>query len=363
MKIRFSSLTPVAALAALGLGQLGGLSYAPEAGAVDTQYWTVTHTLELQELDVTLSTDDPVGVPEIEMTTTHTRTLALEQLHGAAAEGVPMKLRRTFADVEEGLDGEFTIAEESVSERLDASIEIDLQDLSVRFERADADGEWERSFVDEDGEKTDGPEDALAGLTPDADLGGLLKNLKEPEDGATWTADASTLVALVAPGGDLGASVEVTSAGERGMEPALAGLDPLLGMDLHHLLAGDSQGSLAGEIECKVVSFDDAQAVIAIEVDVTATRDVTDRVSAWIEGLDESMPVEVASANANLTATGEGVVTWDLATGLPVAVELELELTYHIERVANLEIPGEGEVVLTSEFDLAGTLESKMTAE
>ncbi|MEM8710842.1 MAG: hypothetical protein AAGG01_07815 [Planctomycetota bacterium] len=354
------ALAPFAA-ASIGVTFLGGLAYAPEEGAQDTQYWSVTHTLELQEIDASLSNDDPINVPEIEMRTTRSRTLALEQKHVAASDGLPDRLRRSFVEVDDSLEGVFNIPSDSVAETLDAAVEIDLEDRTVQFVRTD-DG-WKKTFVDEDGEETSGPADALEELRPDANLGGLLSELDDPAEGATWTADASALIALIAPAGGLGESVEVSSVGERGMEPVMAGLDPLLGMDLHHLVAGAADGSLSGEIECKVASLSGDEAVIEINVDVTANRDASERVKGWLEGFDGPMSVEVSSAAAELTAAGGGKVTWSVATGLPTSVDLELDLTYRIEREATLTMPDDGEVVLTTIFDLAGTLKSEMSAE
>ncbi len=342
---------------------LGGMSYSPDAGATDTQYWSVTHSLELQDISVELSSDDPVNVPEISMASTRARTIVMDQLHGRAANGEPALLRRTFVEVEDDLEGHLTIESDDYDEALDATFEGDLADRSVRFELVEEGGEWERTFVDEDGEETDGPKEALEYLAPDAHLAGLLKEMGEAKKGASWQADAAVLVAFVAPGGKLHLSVDAPSAADRGEQPVLAGLDPLLGMDLWELLAGDSDGELTGGIDCQLTSMEEDRAVIEIKVDVSASRDVSAKLEEWITGLETPFGIEVSSGTATLDATGEGEVTWNLKTGLPVAVELELELAYRLDRTADLEMPDGSEAVLTSAYDLAGSLEASMSAE
>ena len=340
----------------------GGPSYAPEADATDTQYWEVAHTMSFDEITVELESREEVGIPEIEMEATRSRTVTMDQVHEAAKDGAPTSLRRSFVELEDSLEGRFVIEEEGVAETLDADVEGALADQSVRLSWSDDDEAWSMEFVDEDGEPAEGSADDLAGLVADAHLGGLLANLEEPSEGASWTADAAVLAALVCPGGKMHTGINVSSAGERGIEPAIAGLDPLLGMELWELLGGEA-AELEGGIECKVSSLSSDTMVTALAVDVTSTCDVGEKLAGWLENLDMPMEVDVSRGEAVLQAEGQGSVTWDLKTGLPVKLELELQLAYTMEREATLTIPGEEEDVITSVVTLSGTLNSKMSAE
>ncbi len=356
------SASAILALPLCALAVSGGPGYAPEPDAADTQYWEVTHTLSLDDITVELSNDDDVEVPEIEMEATRTRTVTMEQVHETAAMGAPTSLRRTFVDLDDGIEGSFLIEEEDISETLEAEVEGDLADRSIRLRYSEEEEDWARSFVDEDGEEADGPVEALEGLAADAHLGGLLAGLEDSSEGASWTADPAALVALVSPGGKTYSGVAVSSAAERGMEPALAGLDPLLGMELWELLGGPA-AELEGEIECQVKSVTDQAMVVSFNVDVTSTCDVAEKHASWVENLDMPIGVEVTSAEATLHSQGEGSVTWDLKTNLPVKVELELELGYKLMREAALAIPGEEEAVLSTEINLVGKLQSTMSVE
>jgi hypothetical protein len=350
---------------AVPLGALAvsaGPGYQPEAGASDTQYWEVTHTFSLDGLSVELSNGDDVEVPEIEMDATRTRTVTMEQIHEASGEGAPTSLRRSFVDLDDAIEGSIVIEGDDVSEVLDAEVEGDLADRSVRLAKSDDDGEWSRAFVDEEGEETEGPAEALKHLVADSHLGGLMLGPEEASEGASWTADPEVLAALVAPGGKTHTGVTASSAGERGMEPALAGLDPLLGMDLWELLGGPA-ADLDGEIGCKVVSSTTEALMVEFNVEVTSTCDVSEKLTGWIESVELPFPVEVTSGEAILEAEGKGTVTWDLQTNLPVKLELDLELAYQLNREATIEIPGQDEAVLSSNFELVGTLSSAMSAE
>ena len=345
-----------------GLTLAGGPSYAPEAGASDTQYWEVTHTLSFVEVAVELASGEEVQIPEIEMETTRARSLTMDQVHEAAKDGRPTSLRRTFVELEDDMEGRFVIEEESVAEALDAEVEGALADQSVRLSWSDENEEWSVIFVDADGGPTDGPTSDLEGLIADAHLGGLLTDLEEPSEGARWTADAAVLAALVCPGGKTHTGVNVNSAAERGAEPALAGLDPLLGMELWELF-GDEAAKLEGGIECKVASMSGDAMVMALDVDVTSTCDVSEKLAEWVESAELPFTGEVIEGEATLQAEGEGSVTWDLKTGLPAKVELELELSYTMEREASFAIPGQGEDEISTKVELAGTLRSTMSAE
>ena len=343
---------------------LSDLAYSPEAGATDSQYWEVSHTLEVQEVEASLSDDSDVQVPELEMRTSRTRALTLDQVHEASAKGAPTSLRRTFVEVEEGLTGTFQIPSDGLDELVDAAIDSPLEDLGVRLAWDPSKAEWTRTFVDEDGEEADGEADLLVGLQADAHLGGILTALGDVKVGERFDAGPRTLLALVVPGGDLGAPIECSPAGDRGMEPIMAGLDPLLGMDLYDILAGEAEGGLEGEIGCRVLEVTEGKsAKIELTVDVTATRDVADRVAPWTDSMPEGTSATVVKADATMGFTGEGTLLWNLESGLPAKLELNLELSYGLEREAEIEIPGSEVLVLSTSFQFGGELTSKMTAE
>ncbi len=357
-----SSAYALLAIPLCGFMVSGGPSYAPEPEASDTQSWEVTHSMSLAEITVELASGNDVPSPEIEMKATRSRTVTMDQVHESAQDGAPTSLRRSFVGLEDSLEGSFSIKEDDLAETLDAKVESLLTDQSVRLTWSDEDEEWSAVFVDEDGEAAEGSPDDLAGLVADAHLGGLLANLEEPREKATWTADATVLAALVCPGGKLHAEVNVSSSGERGMEPALVGLDPLLGMELWDLL-GDEAAEFDGGIDCQVLAMSSDVMSMGLKVDVTSTSDVSEKLARWIKDAGMPWPVDVSRGEAVLQAEGQGSVTWNLKTGLPVKVDLELELAYTLQREAAFSIPGQEDDVITTEVNLIGTLSSTMTAE
>ncbi|MEM1448032.1 MAG: hypothetical protein AAGI22_02920 [Planctomycetota bacterium] len=360
---------PVAALGAVPLAWavLGApLQYAPESGARDEQSWSVRHSLALVELSLETGDGEPANAPEMTMKATRSRSLTIAQVHDEAADGAPVVLTRTYGEVEESIDASFMIPNDGLDETLDASIDAPLDDVTVRFRWDEDEDDWSRSLVDESGEETEGQEDAIARLAVDAHLAGLLDELEEAEEGASWEAEPQAIAALVLPGGGLGGALDASPSDDRPFESHAAGVDPLLGMDLHLLLLGESEGEVSGDLRCtlKELPKDDAgNATIGIEVDLTATRDITEHVLPWLDALTDDVAVDLSSASATLRMQGAGEVEWNVATGLPTSVSLDLTLAYTLEREAELVTPGGDEIVILTTVELEGDLSSEMSTD
>ncbi|MEM9380283.1 MAG: hypothetical protein AAGB93_10080 [Planctomycetota bacterium] len=346
----------------------GALQYAPSSGATDEQTWTVQHTLSLSEVVLDVGDEEEGGAPEMTMEASRTRSLTIAQVHDEARGGAPIVLTRAFRDVEESIEATFVIPNDDLDETLEASIEAPLDGARVRFRREDGATEWSRAVVDEDGDEVadDEGDELLTGLTVDAHLAGLLAGLEEPAAGASWEAEPTSVVPLVLPGGHLGAEIEAIPADDRPYQACAAGVDPLLGMDLHHLLLGESDGALEGEVLCAIQEWPaegSGRATISIEVRVEATRDVLERMEPWLDSIDEPVSIRAKSATATLRMEGSGEIVWDLDASLPTAVSLELSLAYTLQREADLVTPGGQELDLHTVVELDGELTSAMSTD
>lgn len=173
----------------------------PEAGVVLTR--TYTSTAKLRGSDLTVEMDgEPVPaqfLPQlaIELAASE-RVEVLDTVVDAATT------TRRFVD----LGGQVTVEVDmggymgAEDERDEDAAVSPLAGRTVRFREA-AGEEYSAEFVEPEG-ATAGPDDPklLAGLERSLDLAGLLPRAAVAE-GATWTAPASALAGLFAPGGDL----------------------------------------------------------------------------------------------------------------------------------------------------------------
>ena len=171
--------------------------------------------------------------------------------------------------------------------------------------------EYTAEFEDED---TDS--DLLDGLREDADFRAFLPD----GDETSWTVSGEALAALLRPAGDL--ALEFDTPDEDNTEQVMF----TFFLDPYH-----AAGEIDGEVRCELAGEDDGIAEIALELDLDATRDVTDEfveladdlgADGSMEGLDA---IEVA-----LVASGEGTLSWDLEAGrmAGLTVELDTEITF-----------------------------------
>lgn len=166
------------------------------AGTEFTRTVRTEFTLGLEEFTSRMNGQEiPAAfLPELDVQVHSSSLLAVTERIEEATAGRPVRLRRTFDEVEVEESNEVTLSGES-----DRSVRrgrSPLEGRTVRF-AWDEDAEaYERSLVDDETDV------ALDGLLEDLDLRGLLPE-EEVEIGDTWELEPALLGALETPGGDL----------------------------------------------------------------------------------------------------------------------------------------------------------------
>lgn len=267
-------------------------SFAPEPGSALRKSFELETELTLVEMSATMG-GQPVPqeyLPELEIETSSTRRLVVEDELVGVADGRPTKLVRTYVEIAETLDVSVTLDGEDAGSRA-AKGESALEGARVAFEW-DADAEdFVAAFADERDDDA-----LLAGLDEDLDFRAFV-----PPAGwskGPWSIDAEAIEALFEPGGEL----SITGVEEEG------------GAFVERSFDARVEATLAAPRET------DGKRLLVIELEGEGTA-VSDR-----PGDLSFVPVVQGTATETRTLRFalEGWIAWDAAAGRAHAVELTL---------------------------------------
>ncbi len=303
--ILWTTLTVPALLAFSSRGQ--ELSYHPAAGSSVTRTFETTQNADLEEMSTIVNGNEmDASMMEMEMSNeTRTRIVVTDEV-GAVADGRPTKLSRTFDTLESNTSSSVSNAMmgEMNNEISGAS---ELEGLKVVFTWDADEGEYTLAF----GDDSDGDEDLLEGLAEDMDLRGILPN-KEVAEGDTWEVDPQVFIHVFAPGGSI--KIEPEDLGEA---------SGMMGGQQNNPSPDKFLGDLDGEVTAEFRGIEDDNgvkvAVIALTVDVSSSKDLSELMKESIEGMDSpmgEMSMEIESFDMEFTFDGEGELRWNLEAGL-----------------------------------------------
>jgi len=237
---------------------------------------------------------------------------------------------RTYSDLmaDMAMDMVDPLGESRMSE---SSSESELEDVTVLFTLDEGD------FVASYPEDESGSEELLEGLLGHLPFAEFLPDGDAKVD-AEWEVEPTLIWDVLNLGGEL--SLVDPDSDEDDAEIMKA-------------LNDDELVEIEGEVDATLASIEDDLATIALAIEMTQYRELTDAVNAMGEaqGDSEGMP-QMDLMEDEKRYEGEGTLVWNLRAGY--LVSLELELTYEEVQTMNMVLP----------FGPDGiTLEQTMTSE
>ena len=300
-RLLFASTLLLAASSVAG-ALAGDFTFHAEAGSRVVRTFDFELEMELESMTMTVG-GNPVPADHtegVEMTMGERTHLLVTDEYGAAEDGRPATLRRTFDELS-GESSNWSTGPQGESET-NAEKSSELEGSTVVF-TWDAEAEaYEVEFEDS------GDADLLAGLEEDLDLRGFLPD-GDVEEGDTWETDLEPFRRVFEPGGDLGLRAEG---------------NPRSGVD--DLILENLEGSV--QITYLGTRDDEGVEVAVLQLEISAAT----------------------TAEASLESEGGG----EVEQFVTMEFELEGELAWALEpgRLHGLEIAGDlaSEITNTSEF-------------
>ena len=330
------------------------LTFDPDAGSTATKTFREETSLSLEELEVELNGQEQPS-REIELSVRQERRLVVADEVRQAADGRPLALRRAFREI--GGSERVAMVREDAEREDEAPIVSELEGRAVVFTWDGEDSAYEVEFVEED---EDADPELLEGLWEDADLRALLPT-GAVEVGGSWSVEPEALAPVLRPCGNVHATLSRDDV-EGEDDPA----EPLV--MLFFLCASEAaeelEGALEGEVEARYEGTEDGIAVIRLEVDVQATRDVRDemmRLGASL-GLEDPQFTSMDEAEATYALRGEGTLRWDTRAQRAAGFELSGEVEASLSSVASMEVAA-GESILEFTMRFGGRTEIELVVE
>jgi hypothetical protein len=332
MKITTALCLPVLVLPAAAMLVSATPRFAPAPGLVLRKSFEVRLALALSDFSSTLGGMQVprAYLPKLELELAHELRLVVLDEHAESAGGRPLRLVREYREIAEQRDERMTLdGEDAGSFAARGASELEGRRVAFVWD-AETDA-YARAF-EGGGEESDAA--LLAGLAEDLDLRALLPE-GEAAEGDAWELDEAVLEALLEPGGELALRFDE----ERDETPF-----------------AERARSAEGRARLGARSTRDGRELVRIELEGTAWRE-EERATT----LDF---VEVVSGDATETRSTtlrfEGALTWDLAAGH--ALSLELAIDARVEALIAKDPGQEGPsfdttTVLTGEWSITATFE------
>jgi hypothetical protein len=325
---------------ALGLATpLDELSYAPAPGTSVTRRIQIETEVSLEENRLEVDGQDP-SLPSMDITMESSRLLAVTDTYTTPGARGPERLERTFDEV-----ASRTHITGSNPATGDQDIEVpgssELEGKTVVFTWSTDDEAYELAFA----EGSEGDQDLLRGLEEELDLRGFLPG-KEVSEGDAWEIPVEAVRRLLAPGGKL--KIEPDADDERFQ--GMGGFDQFDPSDMVGALEGEFQATYAGTRS----EGDSKVAVIRLELSAKAVQDLSPQAARMRDNLPEELQLEIEAFDGEFSLEAEGELTWDLAAGLPRALEVRGDLTMIVD-VSMTMRAGKREQSLENSMTFAGT--------
>jgi len=323
----------------------GGVRFAPQPGTSVTKTISFVMKTSLDEMEMTMNGEDFPQKPEIESSSTVSRTLVVTDTYTKSEGGRPLVLEREYSELTMTNDNpiEINMMGQDMSADLHATGTSELEGTTVKFEWDADEEEYRASFVGEGGD-----EEMLAGLGEDLDVRALLP-VDEVEVGDSWDLDTAALVSVFFPGGEL--SFEFESDGD---EPMMGMSDPSQNPD-PAIMMGEPEGSASATFETEREADGVRVAEISIDFQLDSSTDLTEYISEMLSESMPEMPMVVESADAEWTFEGSGVLLWNLDGGHVHSLELEGQVTTLNEQEMSVDAQGQS-MSIGQVIDSSGTL-------
>jgi hypothetical protein len=312
--------------------------YAPTSGAALKKTFTETTEVTLDSAVMTMNGQD--REEDLQLQLVNTRTVEVRDSYDRAADGKVTKLTRSYDDIAGTIA--FEVDQNGETQTGEFAGTAGLAGHSVTFELA-ADGELTKAWADEH----EGEAAWLDGLTLDMDLADWLPT-DDVAVGDGWAIPVEALRGVLTPGNVPRCQME-NVGGEDESEALLFGTFFSV-REICDNADGDFDATWKGTEEVDGQKF----ATLALEFDVAFERDVLDVMAEIGEAIGESDAESMTRAVVTGALDGEGVLVWNLTTGLPESLVLEGEVA--IELSIDVEQDGGGGVMdMHMQLEMSGT--------
>jgi hypothetical protein len=323
--------------------------FAPAEGSSATKSFENKMELTLDHMSITMNGQDVPGVPEMDMSLTHTQKIGVTDEFLAMADGRPKKLKRHFDALssDSAMSMKMEMMGQSNSQDQNTESESELDGKTVVFTWDAEAKEFKKAFDPEE----DKP-DLLKGLAEDMDMRVLLPE-EEVKVGDEWTVDVKTLVHVLAPGGDMSfRPKETDDAGGMGMSMGMGSNMGSMHDYLSDMLEGEAKAKLADVREEEGAKL----AVIKLTIKIASQKDMTDVVQEAMKDqeLPGGMEIELDHMDIDFKMEGEGELVWNLKTNQMVSFELSGPV--HMNMDMAMKITGQGQNMnMEQALEMSGT--------
>ena len=317
------------------------LAFAPAEGTTLTKTFSNTVELTLDEMSMVMNGEEQdMSMLGMEMTMTNVSELEFTDTYTRMADGRPGQLERSYESL-----GNTTSTSQSNqmmgSTDLDIPSSSELEGETVLFTWDEEEGAYVATFP----EDADSDEALLEGLEEDTDLRGFLPS-GEVAEGDTWEVDTEYLVHLMAPGGDLKLlPEEVDGMGGMG--------DPTSELGFSEML-----GDIEGDVYCEYKGLRDGLAVIAVEMEISSTNDLTEMIRAAMEDADMGAmgaEIDFHGVNVDMEIEGEGTLLWSPEAGHFTSFEFSGDMEQVMEMAMAASTPM-GDMEMEQTITMSGNL-------
>lgn len=307
-------------------------AFAPEEGTTLTKSFTLVLSSDLDDTQMLMNGDDSMS-PEMELSSTLTRTLVVTDEIVSMGSGQPKLLQRSFDKV--GLEILSPVSMSMQGMDMDAEMHYTgtspLESKTVKF-TWDADAEaYSTAWVDDESDT-----DPLTDLLEDMDFRGLLP-AADTSVGESWDVDPEAIIGMLFAGGEL--SWEIESIGDEapmgmgGEDQVPSPRDAWLGLGESSASARLAESRTNGDREIAVIEF---------EVEIEAVQDISEQVLEGIQGnLPDGAEIDIEVADTESMLEGKGVLLWDVAGGHALSLEFSGETSSEQVQEMALSIGGQ----------------------
>lgn len=324
------------------------ITFGPAEGTTLSRTYVSKSQFALDDMQMSMNGQPMPMEIEMEMDMEMTSGFEVSDTFLAMAGERPGKLKRTFDSIDS--NGSFAMEMEMMpggGQTMNVTASSELEGKTVLFSLDGEESDYEVSW-----HESEGDDELLEGLSEDMDLRALLPTGAVSE-GDTWDIDTSTLVSVLAPGGNLALVPEMDEdMGMPGMGNMNQGLDQMLG----EMLEGTASGVFKGTREVDGVNV----AVIGITIDIDSSNDMTEIVREQLEEMPEEMgELSVEYMDAEVEIEVEGTLFWNLSGKHAHSLDLSGSMRMVMDMAMNMSMSGQ-EMQMEQMFEMSGTIENSM---
>lgn len=324
------------------------IKFAPADASSVTKTFENKMELTLDHMSMTMNGNELPGMPEMDMTITHSQNVGVTDDYASVENGQPKKIKRHFDKLESSstMSMKMEMMGQSNNQEKNSEASSELDGKTVVFTWDGEAKEYKKAF-----DPAEDKPDLLKHLMEDMDLRALLPE-QEVKTGDTWDIDVKSLANVLAPGGDLAFKPKEEDESGMGMGMGMgAGMGSMHDY-LSELLEGEAKAKLAD------VREEDGKrlAVIKITVKIASQKDMTELVQEAMKNqkMPGEMELEFDHMDVDFKMEGEGELVWDLKANHVHSFELSGPVHMNMDMAMKINAQGQN-MNIEQSMEMSGT--------